>query len=155
MRNLNRYSLITLLAASTLTPLAMAADTATVAVSATVLGTCKFISAGSVAFPDLDPSNPVVVNGVVTQPQFWCTRNAAYTLSDDFGVNEATAGTAPRRMTNGIDFIPYTFTYRPTGVGSGPASPITMDIAASISDVDYINASAGAYTDTVTLTINP
>ncbi len=155
MKTFNRYSLITLLLASSLAPTAMAADSAAVAVSANVLGTCKFNSGGTVAFGDLDPSTAIDVAGTVSQPQFWCTKNAAYTISDDFGVNEATAGTAPRRLSNGIDFIPYTFTYRPIGVGTGPATPITMDIAATISAADYANVSAGAYTDTVTLTITP
>jgi len=30
-----------------------------------------------------------------------------------------------------------------------------MDIASAVAEADYIDASAGSYTDTVTLTINP
>ncbi len=128
-----------------------AADTQTVTVSATVVGTCKFNSGGSITFT-LDPSVGGNVNGTVTQPQFWCTKNASYTITDDDGLNES--GTT-HRLTNGSEYIPYSFSYTATGTGQGRTSPITMNITSTILEADYINASAGLYTDTVTLTINP
>lgn len=138
---------------------AMAGDTATVAVSASVSGNCKFVApkTGALAFGTLDPAVGGNVAGTPTQPQFWCTKGTAYTIVDDFGVNEASAGVAPRRMSNGTDFIPYTFTYTDTGTGAGAGSGnyITMNIAGGVLGADYINVSAGAYTDTVTLTVAP
>ena len=53
------------------------------------------------------------------------------------------------------EFSPYTFTDKGTGSGTGPASPLTMDIAATVAGASYSNALAGDYADTVTLTINP
>lgn len=129
-----------------------AAGSTTVNVSATVVGTCQFNSGGSVTFT-LDPSVGGNVNGTVTQPQFWCTKNATYTITDDKGLNES--GTTHRMKDTGTNYIPYSFTYTTTGTGNGKTSPITMDISASVLEADYIDAPAGTYTDTVTLTINP
>lgn len=131
-----------------------APDTAIVTVSATVVGTCKFTSAGSVAFT-LDPSVGGAVTGTIAQPKFWCTKGTSYTLTDDNGLYES--GTI-HRMTDdatGTEFIPYTFTYTASGNGSGPALPLTLNIVSQVAATDYLNASAGTYADTVTLTITP
>jgi spore coat protein U-like protein len=154
MKALNRKILLPLVVTSCFAPAAMAATT-TVPVSATVVGTCQFNSSGSVSFT-LDPSSAADATGTVSaQPRFWCTNGTSYTISDDFGVNEATPGSAPRRMTDGTNFIPYSFTYTASGTGAGKNSPITMDISATVLNADFVNAVAGTYTDTVTLTITP
>ena len=77
------------LGAVALSGTAMAIDTATVTVSANVVGTCKFSSpTGAVAFGALTPSTtPSDVTAVVTQPKFWCTKGAAYTIGDDLGLH--------------------------------------------------------------------
>jgi spore coat protein U-like protein len=132
---------------------AMAVDTATVDVSATVVGTCKFISGGSVSFM-LDPSAGGNVSGTVVQPQFWCTRGASYTITDDDGFYES--GTTHRmKHASSEEYIPYSFDYTASGTGNGPNNPITMDIASSVVAADYLDALAGDYADTVTLTITP
>lgn len=133
-----------------------AADTATVNVSANVVGTCKFNSGGSVAFT-LDPTSAADAAGTVTQPQFWCTKGATYSITDDKGANEAVAGAAPRRMRHATltEYIPYTFTYTASGTGTGKTAPINLDIASNVVNADYVNASAGNYSDTVILSITP
>jgi hypothetical protein len=83
-----------------------------VAVSATVTGTCKFVSGNS-------------------------------------GTNRRLQGTATG------DFIPITFTYTASGTGAGPTNPLAMDISGQIVGAYYSGASQDAYSDTVTLTINP
>lgn len=131
-----------------------AGDTQTVAVSATVVGNCKFNSGGSVSFT-LDPASTSNATGTVTQPTFFCTKGATYSIADDVGLNES--GTI-FRMTNGAavaEFIPYSFTYTATGTGTGKNAPITLNIASTVNNADFVDASAGSYTDTVTLTINP
>lgn len=134
--------------------MAMAADSTTVGVTANVVGTCKFNSGGTMAFGDLDPSTPIDKNAIVTQPIFWCTKGASYSISDDNGSYES--GTTFRaKHASLLEYIPYTFTYTATGTGNGPNSPITMNIAGTIQGTDYVNASAGNYADTVTLTITP
>jgi spore coat protein U-like protein len=132
---------------------AMAGDTAAVAVSATVTGTCKFNSGGTVSFT-LDPTSASAATGTVTQPAFWCTKGAAYSITDDVGLHKS--GTIYRmKHATLADLIPYTFTYTASGSGNGKTSPITMNIASTVANVDFVNVSAGSYSDTVTLTIAP
>ncbi|HEX9112833.1 MAG TPA: spore coat protein U domain-containing protein [Nitrospirota bacterium] len=135
---------------------AIAADTTTVAVSATVVGACKFNSGGSVAFGNLDPSlAPGTVTGTVVKPQFWCTKNAAYTISDDTGLHKL--GTIFRMQSAVVatDFLPYTFSYTATGTGAGKSSPVDLTINAQVDLNDTLNIAALGYSDTVTLTISP
>jgi spore coat protein U-like protein len=54
----------------------------------------------------------------------------------------------------GTDVIPYSFTYMSTGSGNGRTAPITMNIAGTVVAADYLDAAAGSYSDTVTLTID-
>ena len=151
---MKRIILVAVLALMAMAGTAMAVDTQTVAVSASVVGTCKFSTGGTVAFGNLDPAAGGDVTGIVTQPTFWCTKGSGYTITDDNGVNES--GTT-FRMQQGAsgNYIPYTFTYTATGTGTGKTSTLTMNIAASVLGTDYVNAQVGAYSDTVTLTINP
>lgn len=130
------------------------AATTTVAVSASVAGTCQFNNTGSVAFGALNQTTAPLVNGTVTNPQFWCTKNTAWTITDDLGAHE-TGSTFRMTNTAGTDFIPYTFTYTTTGTGAGKTAPISMDITATVAAGTYVDVPAGTYTDTVTLTILP
>jgi len=134
---------------------AMATDTATVTVSANIAGNCKFVTnTGTLAFGALDPSNAVLVNGTVSNPQFWCTKGTSYTIGDDNGLNEA-GTTFQMKHATLADVIPYTFTYTKTGTGNGPTNTITMNIVGTVAAGTYVNASEGSYADTVTLTLNP
>jgi spore coat protein U-like protein len=130
------------------------ADTATVGVSATVLaGSCRFNSGGTVSFT-LDPSTGGNVAGTVTQPRFRCSRNAYYAISDDNGLHES--GITHRMKHTALnEYIPYSFTYTTSGAGLGNGNPVTMDIASTVAEADYMDVPAGSYNDTVTLTINP
>jgi len=132
---------------------AMAGDTATVTVSANVVGTCKFLTGGAMAFGDLDPSSGADKNATVTQPTFWCTKNATYTINDDLGVNES--GTQRRVVNGSSEYINYSMSYTGSGTGGGRTDTKTLDIAGTITFAAYQNASAGGYNDTVTLTIAP
>lgn len=145
--------LAVMVAFAVLPAISMASGTATVTVSATVVGTCKFNSGGTVSF-SLDPSVGGNVAGTVTQPQFWCTKNANYTITDDDGLYES-GTTHQMKHSTLMEYIPYSFSYTTTGSGLGKNNPITMDISSSVAEADYIDASAGSYSDTVTLTVNP
>ncbi len=134
---------------------AMAAGTQTVAVSATVTGVCQFLTGGTINFT-LNPATGGDVSGGVVQPTFWCTRGTSYTISDDSGTHELVAG-SPRMQhaTSATDFIPYSLAYTTTGTGNGRTATITMDIASTVVAGDYLNALAGGYSDTITLSIAP
>jgi len=133
---------------------AWAVDTTTVAVSANVVGTCRFSNTGSISFA-LDPANGADVSGVIVQPTFWCTRNAAYTITDDLGAHELGTVFRMQHTTNLTEFIPYSFSYTAAGTGNGPTNLLTMNIASTVLGGSYTSAAAGSYADTVTLTINP
>lgn len=132
-----------------------AADTGTVNINASVVGTCKFTTNTANINVTLDPS----VGGTVTGSGslvFWCTKNASYTVTDDDGLYET--GANQNRVFNSTanEYIPYTFSYNPTsGTGNGPQNSITLNVSASFAQTDYQNAAAGTYTDTVTITVNP
>jgi len=150
-----RYRLpyLFLLVTSSISSAAMAGGSAVVNVNANVVGTCLFNTDGAVSF-SLDPSSTTDVNGTVTQPQFWCTNGTTYTITDDGGLQPN--GT-PYEMahTSLSAFIPYSFSYTASGTGGGKNNPINMDITATVANADFVDAPAGNYLDTVTLTINP
>ena len=149
-------SLIMVLGLVLLTGVAFAADT-TVTVTANVVGTCRFNSATStLAFGALDPGSGGDVNAS-TSTTFWCTKNAAYSITDDDGLYET--GPNANRMrheTTLTEYIPYTFSYTPTsGTGSGVGSPTTLDISGTVTFANYQNVEAGNYEDTVVISITP
>jgi len=136
---------------------AFAADTHTVTVTANVVGTCRFNSATStLAFGSLDPGVGGDVNAS-TSTTFWCTKNASYSITDNDGLYDT--GPNANRMrhaTTLTEYIPYTFSYNPaTGTGNGRTSPITLNINGTVTFVNYQNAEAGDYADTVVLSITP
>lgn len=136
---------------------ALAADSNTLTVTASVQGSCRFNSATStLAFGALDPSLDTDATAS-TSVDFWCTRGSNYSISDDDGLYET--GVDANRMRHAVtatEYIPYTLTYNPaSGTGSGRTSPITLDISGSILNADYVNALAGDYADTVVLSITP
>lgn len=130
-----------------------AADTAVVNVNAEVVGTCQFLTDGTITFT-LDPSVGGDIGGTVTPPSFWCTKNARYTITDDNGINESGTTYQMKHATLN-EFIPYSFTYTDTGDGEGKGTTLNLDIDSTVFEADYVNASSGIYSDTVTLTINP
>lgn len=150
---MKKYILAVALVVVAMAGSAMAAGTQTVAVSATVVGVCQFLTGGTMAFT-LDPSVGGNVNGTAVQPTFWCTRGTTATITDDNGLHFS----GFRRMqhtTSATDFIPYSFTYTANSAGTGRNGIITMDLASTVVAADYLDALAGNYADTVTLTINP
>jgi hypothetical protein len=139
---------------------AHALDTHTVTVNATVVGTCKFNSATSTVTltnngTDIDPSLAVAATGN-TDVTFRCTKNANSSISIG-GV--AYAGALTRTLSSGGDNMSYTFTLTGatqsgTGFGAG-GSDLTLNIAGSIAASVVQAAAAGAYSDSVVLSINP
>jgi spore coat protein U-like protein len=154
-----RIILIVAIAMFAFSGMALAGDTATVDVTASVVGTCKFGVGGglggtniaTLAFGSLDPSSTADANATVNY-QYWCTKGSVAATSADNGLNYS----GSRRMTNGVDFIPYSFNLtNHTQTGAGKGNPLTATISGTILNADYINVSAGSYLDTVALTITP
>jgi spore coat protein U-like protein len=142
-------------------PALAASATHTLSISATVSGICRFNTAGPTALTIatgagvIDPSaaGPATGTAAVT---FRCTTGVTSAITGDNGLNFA-AGT--RRVKNGVaNFMNYTFALvnaAQLGTGFGAGQDKTVTVNASIIAADYQNAVAGAYTDTVVLTITP
>jgi spore coat protein U-like protein len=133
-----------------------AGDTGQVNINATVVGTCKFTATGGSTTINvtLDPSSGSDVTGTGSL-EFWCTKGASYSVTDNGGLYKS--GTQQRvKHSSANEYIPYSFSYTPTnGTGGGPSSPITLNVSATFTYSDYSGASAGTYTDTVTITVSP
>lgn len=135
---------------------AMAADTATVTVTAMVTPTCQFVTnTATLDFGTLDQTsgNP---GTAATSVQFWCTTGATASFTDQGGLHDAGGSKRIQHATVPTAFIPYTMTLTPSGTaGAGPGSPLSLAIAGNINFVDYQNATGGNYSDTVTIDVNP
>ena len=138
-----------------------ASTTHTLDVSATVAGVCKFNAAGPTALTIatgagvIDPSavGPATGTANVT---FRCTTGTTSAITGDNGLNFLGAS---RRVRNGAaNYMSYAFSLTnaaQVGTGHGAGQDKTVAVNASIVAADYQNATAGAYTDTVVLTITP
>ena len=136
---------------------AMAANSNTLTVSASVIGTCKFeVATSTVNFAaGLDPTVGTDQNASGTTT-FWCTKGSgAPTISADNGGHWS--GTK-RQMIDTVsgDLIPYALTLTPdANLNLGPSSPRTLTLGVAVLGTDYTTKSAGNYADSVTLSINP
>jgi spore coat protein U-like protein len=149
-----RIILIIAIAMLAFSGVALASDTATVNVSATVIDSCKVITDGSLDFGNLDPAIGGLVNGTPVNPSFWCTNGTIYNITDDNGFNKN--GTIYRMKHQTLaEYIPYSFAYVTTGTGAGPTTALFMDITGSVAAGAYLNASPVPYADVVTVTIAP
>jgi spore coat protein U-like protein len=141
--------------AAAIVPAAMAAESAEIRVTATVINTCKITETQDISFGSLDPAaaGDATAEGFIS---FKCTKNADYTLSADNGANwDAKAG--KRRMKGAdTDFLPYSLAQVAfTGKGAGFSTPIRVALRASLAGADYRDLPAAAYADTLRVTINP
>lgn len=129
------------------------AATQDLTVSAKVIGTCQFTGKSDISFPDIyaNSNEDATAEGSLT---FWCTKNATYTLGEES--NPTVGDGSFTGALSGPETIPYTMTYTNySGAGQGRGTPITSAITATITNANFINRSAGDYSDTVTFTVNP
>lgn len=158
---MNRFSAVRLAAvaafvAASSSP-ALAADTQNMTVQATVVGTCKLGTMPLLDFGTLDQVAAPAVNPAAVNVQYRCTKNTAPTT---FSVGGSTSGTFNGSLGNGTDTIAYTITWtNPTTKGSGLGTGVTpVDVALTGSmtgGANYQNVSAGTYTQSVAIVINP
>lgn len=126
-------------------------------VSATIDSKCTFTSAPTtlsfgVVQPDAGPTAPGATLVPVT---YKCTKGVT---PGSFSASNGANFTVSRRMAGpGGEFIPYALSLgtATAGTGFGTGQDKTIAFTASIAVADYENATAGAYSDTVTLTVSP
>jgi len=131
----------------------LAADTANVTVSATVVDTCLFTSAGDLSFGNIDPSLAGPFAPVVTDVNVQCGAGSAFAITDDGGVNGPPGG--PYAMNNGANMLVYTFSYTNAGVGAGFGTDVPLNINGSVTQAAAQAVPAGLYNDTVVLSVLP
>ena len=143
---------------------AVAGGTHTIAVSASVTGTCVVNDSNStLAFGTLNPATGGTVNATWTSGTFRCTNGTAYTITSNDGLWESGTGGANNRMklstatdcTTATNCIRYTLTSATSGTGTGMTNNISFNVTGSTDLSDYTNAVAGSYADTVILTVAP
>lgn len=122
-------------------------------------GGCKWQATGGMelGFGILDPSNAVSKSAVLTAISLNSEKAGDCNPTNQTMVITATNGnnfSGSRRMTNGTSFIPYALTL-PTQNRPGNNTYIAIVLSATVQGVDYQDATAGSYQDTVTITVSP
>ena len=132
---------------------ATAADSTTLAVSATVSGTCKFSATTQpLAFGAIDPSTTAADKVVTANVAYKCTNKTA-----SLGI---TGITGPLSMLSGTDSLPFTLAIagdKSAGKGfvPGAATDLTAVVTGTLALADIQAAAAGSYAKNVTLSITP
>lgn len=145
------------------TPGEAAVATGTMAVSATVLTSCT-VTPGPLAFGNYDPTSATALDATATIT-ILCTGGTAYTLGLDAGTGSGATITG-RKMTVGagtatLNYTVYNNSGRttnwgdtaPNGALTGTATGLPQAITAYGRIPSGQSASAGAYTDTITVTL--
>ncbi len=125
------------------------AATASLSVTASVTNACS-ITGGTLAFGSLDTLSAPAVTATSSGVTVTCTKGDSYTLAAGPG-SHYTGSQA--YLSNGTDTIPYSITVPTLSAGTGSSQ--TIALTGSIASGAYSTASAGTYTDTVTLTVTP
>ena len=155
-------SLCSILLILLMASVSFAGDSAILTVTATVItrGNCRFNSSTSTLnYGSLDPANPVDRNGSTTVG-FGCNGNGnapiTFAITDDDGLYK-TGPNAPRmrHATQLSEYLPYDLSYTPSSGSVSKNTDQNLAVSGTVKGVDYQNAYAGNYSDTVILSINP
>jgi spore coat protein U-like protein len=121
---------------------------------------CKFQAKGlSLAFGSLNPSAAVTktVSAVAATANADkmgdCAPGQHMTLTSDNGLNYS--GSLRLKKSGTADYIPYSLAFPTTLTGQGSGSYVTFTFSGTVLGPDYANAPAGAYSDTVIISVSP
>jgi spore coat protein U-like protein len=139
---------------------AIAADTYSLAVSAQVLGRCKFTQAAGSTLTmtnvvgGIDPSSATNATGSANIT-YRCTNGQAPAFTNDTGTH--VSGGNMRVADGSGNFMIYTLglTSGGAGLGFGAASDRTLAVAGTITSANFASAAVGTYTDTVVISVTP
>jgi uncharacterized protein (DUF2141 family) len=147
---------------------ASAADTASLSVSATVQGVCKFAAtaatAMSITSPTLaflDPSLTTDGKGTSTV-SYRCTKNSSPTLQVGTATTSPYNATGTNGLVNGSGasavYMPFSIAWTAPSANSGAgfsAAASTVTLTGTILNANYVDMPAGNYTASVPLSITP
>jgi spore coat protein U-like protein len=148
------------IAAALLALSAQAANTGTLSLSATVLSknVCKFNStATALNFGAIDPTSTAPVT-VTLSLSYRCNGSdvvATWSVASDDGLHETGPG-QPRMQhtTNAAFYLPYSLSFPASGSAPRNVNQ-TMTVTGTIAPASFAAAIAGAYSDTLVLSILP
>jgi hypothetical protein len=147
MKRFKLMALALVLFAATATPV-LSAGTATVNVTATVLGSCSFdTTTYSMAFGAIDPLTDTGDRTATITLAFTCSNGTPFSLGDVSGAQTLAGAVAGGSLAYSVN------NYLLTGTGTGVTQ--NLAITARIAETDYTLAAADNYTDTLTIDINP
>lgn len=132
---------------------AAAADSTTLAVTASVDKVCKFSATStSLPFGVINPSS--TVNAIAKANVLYkCTKGTA-----SLGVTVSGGLTRSMTSTATTDTLGYTLAYTgdsQTGTGFGSGQDLTMAVTGTITPAQFQNVTGAAYSENVTLNITP
>jgi len=139
----------------TLSGRSMAADTANVVVTATVLDTCLIIADGAMAFGAIDPSLAGPFLPGVTEVNVQCGAGTAFAITDDGGNSGIPGGPYFMQDPTDTNNLTYSMSYDVVGVGLGFGTDVALNLAGSVTQAAAQAVPADVYDDTVILTIAP
>lgn len=136
--------------------LAVAADTQTLAVTASVTGMCKFSAASTpLAFGAIDPS--LATDKTMTANVLYkCTKGTTSAgVTATGGLDRNMTGISPLLTT---DKLAYKLAFAgdtQAGLGFGTGNDRTLVVTGTITPAQFNGAAAGSYSENVTLNITP
>jgi len=142
-------------------PLALAGGGASVSVGATVLSknNCKFTTSGTpaLAFGNIDPASSANATASATL-SIRCggaSPSVTYSLTHDSGQHET--GVNLNRMKHATlnVYLPYTLTLSPAAATVAKNATQAITLGATVTPANFQNATVGAYSDTVVITLAP
>lgn len=107
-------------------------------------------------FGTIDPSSladvsPGTLSANPTPFQFGCTRNTAFTITQNGGQR----GNNTLLNQNGVDTLPYSLTISPSSGNATRDVLYTVTVAGTVNQLNFQDAQVGNYSDTVTLSLSP
>lgn len=137
-------------------------DTASMAVSATVTGSCRFTAVNPLVFGTLDPVSGANTTKTATF-SLWCTKDnsgggGSALVTYNLGAN-ANSGIRHLVSPSAASQTPIAYSWSTDHdivVARGKSNPDTITVTSTILGTDYIDAEKAAdYADTVVLTVTP
>jgi spore coat protein U-like protein len=132
---------------------AVAADSHTITVNATVSGTCKFNAPTSIVNMTIDPTAATTVSGNAAVV-YRCTKGTAPVFALSSGsTSSATGG----NLVNGAESIPYTYSSVSGGAGTGMGAgqDKTLAVTISVNQANAAGVTPNTYTDTIAIDVTP
>jgi spore coat protein U-like protein len=146
--------------------IAVSGDSGVLTVSATVIskGNCRFSSkTSSLDFGSLDPGSPddkSKSTTIVFRCQATGNNLISFSVTDNDGMYRK-GPDAPRMKRTGAtsnedsEYLPYTLVYTPSSGSVPKVTDQDLLVTGTLRSVDYQNAYAGSYSDTVVISIVP